>query len=124
MRLRTMTISIAATLEDAPGLELAAAAFSIGRDIASSVAAAGFVPPAVEALADRATVKLHIALREAAGRPQDERWHAAYDALQDFITFYVRYARSAQSVASFVRLTEFLAENRELSLTQSSLEHS
>jgi hypothetical protein len=112
-----MMISIARATTDTGALELSGAARSFARDMSDMLGAADFVSPAVAVLAERATLALEIALREAAARPLDERWHVAYDALKDFMIFYLRCAPRPDDVPSFVRLSKFLAENSDLSGT-------
>jgi hypothetical protein len=112
-----MMISIAAMTSGALPLEPSAASSPLMRDLSDVLRAAGCVPPAVSVLADRAKLAVEIALREAAGRPDDERWYAAYDALKDFTIFFRRCVRRPDEVPSFVRLSKFLAENADLART-------
>ena len=100
-------------------LEIAAAASSLARDIYAVAEAAHTDSPSFSQLAERATVNLTFALREAAGSPRDERWRSAYDSLNAFVAGYLRCSDSARNLPQFVRLSRFLAENADLAPHQS-----
>ena len=107
-----------------PVLEEAAAASAFASDVRCVLGAASPFAPTLAMLAEFATLTQDVALREAAGRPHDERWRAAYDALDEFLAHCRRRSSGVDASRSFVRLSNFLAENSDLARTAAGLRNS
>ncbi len=97
-----------------PVLEEAAVASAFASDVRAVLDAASAFAPTLAMLAEFATLTQGVALREAAGRPHDERWRAAYDALDEFLAYCPLRSSGVEASRSFARLANFLAENSDL----------
>lgn len=95
-------------------VELSDVASSFVQDIRVVLAAASVISPALSARAGRAISALNLALRGAAGSPNDGRWSEAYSALADFIAADLRRSLNPRASASLARLSNFLDENADL----------
>jgi hypothetical protein len=107
-----------------PLLEEAAVASAFASDVNAVLDAAGTFAPTLAMLAEFATLAHYVALREAAGRPHDERWRAAYEALDEFLACCPRRAHGGEASRPFLRLSNFLAENADLAPVAAGLRNS
>ena len=99
---------------DVTTTESAAAGAALRRDIEALLRATSGNVPGLTTLAGTASKNLERALRYASGRPADDRWQLAYQALATYLRCFRACSGRSHDLRPFVRLTLFLAENADL----------